>query len=327
MSEQAQSYYSVILRRKMSAYEMRIYMQIVRRAKGLLYSAENLRKWLKEKPSTRGLRLDFEIPVRDIVGHTNNYSKLYKALKGINSMQVEHYDTETRTWRLASIMENIEVRGKEGVIAWTTPKWVMDYITDFGQNGGFVTYDYENAMSLRNPFAARLYIMLASQKTKWSVGYKSLKEVLGIGDKYKRYNDFQKRVLDPAKKELEERGYNGFEYETVRKYGKSKTEVIGITFKPIIREKARTVKELTEEVRQKLPDEIIAYFAVNLGFTANELKGRNAITIKSFTTLDGWQERLTDIVDRARKKQRNHGYIINAMKKEIEESKTTKKTK
>lgn len=324
MSEQAQSYYSVQLRRKMTAYEMRLYLQIVRRAKALLYSADNLRHWLKAKPNTRCLNLDFAIPIKDIVGRTNNYSKLYNALKQINSLSVEHYDKATRTWRYASFMENIEVRGKEGVIAWTTPKWVMDYITDFAQNGGFVTYDYEHAMSLRNPFAARLYLLLSSQKTKVRYNYPLLKKVLGLDGKYKRFNDFEKRVLEPAKKELEERGYNGFEYEAVRKYGKSKTEVLAIDFRPIIREKARTVKEMADEIRQNLSDELISYFAFNLGFTSNELKGKNAVTIKAFTALDGWHERLTDIVTRARKKARNHGYIVNAMKKEIEEDKTTK---
>lgn len=314
MTKQAQSYGSVILKRKMSVYEMRVYLTIVKRARKTLY-AQPLKTWIKEKPETRGIRLDFEIPIKDIVGKTHNYDKFKNTFRHLHSLQVEHYDKTTRTWKLASLIEDIELREKEGVVYFSTPKWVIDFITDFGQ-GGFIEYDFQKAMSLRNAFAARLYLMMVSRRTAVTMNYEMLKSILGLENKYKRFSDFKKRVLEPAKRELEEKGYNGFEYEEMRKYGRAKTEVLAIKLKPIIRESPRTLQEKIERLKSALPENVLSYFAVNLGFSSNELIGKNAATIQKFMAIKNWQEKLADISDRARRYGKNHGYIINAMKAE-----------
>ncbi|MCR8747212.1 replication initiation protein [Romboutsia lituseburensis] len=75
---------------------------------------------------------------------------------------------------------------------------------------GYTPVNVQIWLSLNNSYAQRFYDLLRLWSgTKDTVNYKieEIKELLMLDDKYSKYNDFKRRVILPAIKELNETGY------------------------------------------------------------------------------------------------------------------------
>lgn len=302
----------------MSVYEMRLFLCIVRRTRMALASGSGRFADLLRGPAdVGGLSLRFAVDVHDIIGGSHNYKPLRRACSELMKWQVQYYDAGSKKWYLGTVLEDVVMEEKSGILQFSCPRWLASYICDFSQ-GGFREYDFERAMSLRNPFAARLYLITCSMSSPLTFGIVRLKQVLGVEGKYCKFSDFERRVLKPAMSELEKEGMNGFSYEVVRKYPSRKSsEAVAVRLSPVRREKRR-VESLSEQNERlgQVPPLMTSYLATQLGFTRKELLGNNA-TLLAFCGLPEWQEKFFGIVERARRKGKNHGYIISAFKKEV----------
>ena len=85
----------------------------------------------------------------------------------------------------------------------------------------FTSYKLINIMRLSGRYSIRIYELMKKwerlKKTEFSI--QELRLMLGIQNKYNDYSNFRKRVLDPAKKELDEKTDISFDYEPLRKNG------------------------------------------------------------------------------------------------------------
>lgn len=75
---------------------------------------------------------------------------------------------------------------------------------------GYTPINVQIWLSLNNSYAQRFYDLLRLWSgTKDTINYKlnEIKELLMLDDKYSKYNDFKRRVILPAIKELNETGY------------------------------------------------------------------------------------------------------------------------
>lgn len=315
---QVQSYYSTIMRHDFTVYEMRIMLKIVQRTRLITYG-KKYADYLRKPFDSSGLNLDFAIPLKEFLGKSHNYEPLKQALRSMQEKwKVEYYDKEKRCWHLSSMINNVVIEERLGILRFSSPRWLVEYICDFS-NGGYREYDFEMAMSMRNAFAARFYLITCSMNKPLLFNYDELKRVLGVEDKYKRFPDFERRVLKPAMRELEKRGCNGFSYDVIREVkDKPSSRVYALRIKPVKREK-NAVREV--EVRkgwnEKVPPILTAYLAQNFNFSFSELKG-NMNTLAEFCKRKDWQEKFFEITERTRRKNKNHGYLISALKSEIE---------
>lgn len=85
---------------------------------------------------------------------------------------------------------------------------------------GYTPINLEIWLSLKNRYAQRFYdILRAWSGTKDIINYRvdTLRELLCLGNKYKQYTDFRKRVLIPAIDELNSTGYFLIDYSEVKK--------------------------------------------------------------------------------------------------------------
>lgn len=313
--KQAQSYYSVILHADFSIYQMRMFLLVVRRLRSLTSAVIN--RQIASSYCTDGVHLNFAVPIRLLVGSSHNYDAFKSSMRSMiasRNVVVEHYDCQEKIWRTAVLFDSIELHEREGVLKFSVNKWVVDYICDM--RGGYRVYDFENAMSLRNPNSARLYLLCSSISRPFTASFAELKKMLGVGSAYSRFSDFERRVLRPSASELENRNFNGFRYEVIRSVEHSKkAPVVGVRLWPIKRE-VKNISDVKKEIVESLPSELSAYLISNCGFSVHEISANKA-TLKSFSKLPGWQDKFVDIIDRARRKRKNHGYIINALKNEI----------
>lgn len=317
---QAQSYYSTLLRGDFSVYEMRILMKIVQRTRLVTHAkGQKYTDIIKRPFSADGLNLNFSVPVVEIVGKkSHNTAPLKAAIRHISKdWHVEYYDKEKREWHETSVIYNVAIEERTGILRFSCAKWLVDYICDF-QLGGYREYDFELAMSLSNPNAARMYLLTCSQNKPIPYSIDFLKKTLGVSGKYSRVSEFIRRVIKPAAEQLEKREMNGFTYKPVHRFkDKPKSEIIGLEIIPVKREKRSVnITKQVEDLNINVPTIITAYLVQSFQFTYIELI-RNKATLQAFSVLADWQEKFFNICERTRRYRKNHGYIIQAMKNEI----------
>lgn len=323
--KQVQSYISVMLNGKFSVYQMRIFLKIVQRAQALMKAnGGRYSDYINKAFCMDGYNVNFAVPVQEIVGgKCHNYSPLKEAILTMESgWIVQHYDWDKRVWRATPVIYNAEIEEQSGILRFTCANWLVSYITDF-RRYGYRSYDYDVAMSLRNPNTAKLYLLTCSQDKSLQYSLDTMKRWLGVENIYKRPADFARRCLEPAKKELEKLGVNGFDYEfTHERKDKKTSPITGVVLKPVKRGKAEEVKNAAEtnaEVWTSIDKTLVNYLVTNVGFTIKELSKVKDDLI-AFTALDDWRWKITDIITRARQKRKNHGWIIQAVRGEIKKS-------
>ena len=187
------------------------------------------------------------------------------------------------------------------------------YDVMFNFSLGYKAYDLEEALTLPTPYAVRMYVLLNGQikPLTWSV--EKLKEMFGVADKYTQTADFIKKVIEPTRIALVNHHCNGFTYCRVFEGNK----VTHLRFFPVKVEKKEEVmyKDLTrEQLVQRKAIEIM--LANDCFFTWKEI-GANKTTITRFSSLLGAVDSMMSIVQRAKRKHMDKGYIVNAMKDEV----------
>lgn len=315
--EQAQSYYSLLMRGRYTAYEVRIMLKIVESTREIVNTRGKYSDFLKSGFSLDNFNLNYAIPIKDIIGSkTHNYKPIYAAVEKLKHWDIEYYDKEAKKWYSTTMIYNIILEEGSGLLRFSCSKWLIDYITDF-RNGGFRVYDFEAAMKLRNPFSARLYMLCSSMSKKIRYQMQGLREVLGIRNKFKLTADLERRVLKRAQKDMEALGINGFNYEIIRENPKNpRSKPLYIDISPVKRQKKeRNIGEQLAEAKKEIPELLYNYLTVQLGFSGSEMVW-NKQTICNFIKIGDWQTRLQNIVTRARRGRKGHGYIIQGLKDE-----------
>ncbi|CEN29797.1 putative replication initiator protein [[Clostridium] sordellii] len=87
------------------------------------------------------------------------------------------------------------------------------------KGGGYTPVNLAVFLSLKNPYAQRLYDLLrlwSGTKNKISYSVKDLKMYLMLEEAYAEYGNFKRRVINPAIKELNSSGYFEIQVEEVK---------------------------------------------------------------------------------------------------------------
>ena len=160
----------------------------------------------------------------------------------------------------------------------------------------------------------RLYELLSGQKSPLIYTIDTLKEMFQIADKYPRNPDFIKRVIDPAKKELDEKSPYSFEYK-ILKDGK---QFHAIKFYPIVIPNNRTIEleknDLIKEVHLSgYLSKIERDYLKNLGFSDRQIKNNFNLFVEAKNALDLIYE-LSLFSGKIRDKKNPQGYIVNSLK-------------
>lgn len=302
-----------MFRQPLSIYEMRIMLQVVKhcevltKKKGVTY---------KQLAAGNIVGSDFvgsvvAVPMAVIMGQSHSgYERVKAAFRTLVKKNIEYYDAHERKWFLSALITDVVIDENKGIVAFRLPKIMIDYICDFSQ-GGYVLYDWEAAFKMRNIYAARLYTMFSSLNKDIVFGYENLLKAFGVENKYRKLSDFERRVLQPAVKEIETKIGRRLSYEVIRAMpGRKSSKVIGIKFFPM-----RSVKAIEgQEVKGGLAQEHVSALARLAGLSWREISSNKQKFVPFFARND-WQERLYDVVSRARNKGRNHGWIISALQR------------
>ena len=174
--------------------------------------------------------------------------------------------------RKTALLSYFMINRKNEIVEYRFDKAMKPYLLDLNnkfRNGSYTKLSFEKIVGFNSQYSAKLYEVL-EMKAKQSEAYKNssilefeyslieIKELL-LGDynlktgnidipkSYNVFGNFKKRVLDPAQKELKEKGEYFFEYKTLKVGNK----VVSIKFK-ILKNGEKIKKDFVEKKKAML---------------------------------------------------------------------------
>ena len=324
--------YSSIRSQVQSIYIERLFLCFIKEAQKEI---EGLRVMenidiIKKKARTEGKELI--IPVNKLLKANSNDNKKYavSSLMSLMDVKVSYY--EGNDWHASQIVNDADYFGDIGVIRVTLHANLWNALLDFSR--GCRRVDLTVARRLSNWYALRLYILVVAGKGTVTYTISYLRELFGTQNKYPVNSDFIRKIIAPAKVELDKYSPDTFDYKVNfqkrEKDGKAlrgSPEMASITFIP--QKNNSFVGELKSlftikhnEFDKSTNDSILynllkdSYGFDDKGLRANENLFREAqkhFDLMLFLTKD------KTFLERANNTENPSGYVINSIKNHLKE--------
>jgi len=309
-----QSYIFTTAKYDYSVYEKRIIYRLVEMVQHTL-EGKKLDNGFSIQKTLYNDRI-ITMPINAFLAGENdeNYTRVKEALKKLRNKTFE-YENGGK-WKLVGIIEkpNFDI---SGVAQFELQPEVYDAILNFSK--GYRKYELKVAMQFESVYAMRFYELMSGQKTPLCYSIDQIKDMFQISDKYDRVNDFKKKVLDTAKRELDKCSPYTFNYE-MNKTGRKFTSV---TFYPKYQPQFRDDNLEKHELRKQislswdLPKEVTDYLIHNFDFTKDGIKNNLNIFKQAYEELD-LISFLAAIKGKIRISDNPQGYIVGALKKQLQ---------
>jgi len=156
----------------------------------------------------------------------SNSKNLYKVIKSTaDSLTDRKLKLETKEgWLIVNFVSSAEYKKDDGLVELSFDPKLKPYLLEVKER--FTKFNIENVIPLRSAHSMRIYELLKQYHT---IGQRTLqvdevKRTLGIEEKYSKYTDFRKRVIERARIDLKQKTDLSFEYEEI-KTGRSVTAI------------------------------------------------------------------------------------------------------
>lgn len=312
-----QSYVLTESRYKFSAYEKRILYRLVEYAqneiKGIMIR-DNLHKI---EHSLYGREIT--MPVKDILKDEKdeNYTKAKTAFSSLQKKTIVYEDN--KIWRSTQIILGVELEKKNGMVKFEVHRNIWDAMLDFTK--GYRKYELVTAMSFNSVYTMRMYELLSGQKIPLFFSFEDLRLMFGVEKKYKFVGHFKTRVLDVAKKELDENSPYSFNYKEVKEGRK----IIGFNIFPTYHPDKKDPTLLQIELQSKVSASALVssrtydYLRYSFEFNSTEISKNKQAIIDGENTIPDFIGFLSSLVGPSRTAKNRIGYVINAIKKKTKE--------
>lgn len=313
-----QSYIFTTAKYDFSAYEKRIMYRLVELAqdevKGIMIR-DNMHKI---EPILFGREIT--MPVADILRDQKdqNYTIAKKAFKSLAQKGVEYEDE--KIWQYTSIISSPKINKVKGSVVFQVADDIWRCMLDFTR--GYRKYELITAMSFKSVYSMRMYELMSGQQRPLVFTFEDLKFRFGVKDKYKLVGHFKARVLDIAKKELDESSPYSFNYIEVKEGRK----VVGFKFFPTFNPDNKDETLYEAEMRSKvsasaqISREAYDYFRYSFEFKVDEISKNKKTIIEGEKLIPDFIGFLSSLVGPSRTAKNRIGYVINAIKKKTRES-------
>lgn len=247
-------------------------------------------------------------------GEKNN-NRIKQAFKKLQEKKIE-YEESNGDWGCIPIIGFPKFTDGGSIVKFVIDSKIQEPLLNFAK--GYRKYELKTAMEFESVYAMRFYELLSNQKKPLTYSIENLKEMFGIADKYKLVGHFKVKVLDMAKKELDKCSPYTFDYE-MNKTGRAFTSV---TFYPIYQPQFRDSdlekRELQKQLSPswELPKNVLNYLKSNFEFDTKEIKQNIDLFALVNSKIDFIQF-MANVKARANRAENPKGYLINALKKEI----------
>lgn len=314
-----QSYILTTAKYDFSVYEKRILYRIIELNQYLIEGKKLNEKYVLDSNSQGDITYTLPINLFLKENDSTNHKEVKKALENLKRKELTYEDDNL--WASLSIIANPKIHKYAEKVTFTIDKMINDALIDFSK--GFKKYELKVAMEFESTYSMRFYEILSNQKKPINYTIETLKDMFQISNKYKLTADFIKRIIEPAKKELDEKSPYTFHYNTI-KTGK---KITGIRFIPIHQpqfedpelKKKRLNKQMSN--RWYISKNIEDYLIYNFDFTKKELNNNLNLFEGLYNKLS--EEEIIDFLVELREPSsyadNQKAFIIGALKKKNEQ--------
>ena len=319
--ELIQSYILTTAKYDYSVYEKRILYRLVELFQGLIQNQKLKDKIVIEQDNQNTSIVSMPIKLFLQNETDTNHIRIKSALKNLAKKFFEYEDEND--WELISVISEPKIKKNTEIATFRINPKIVEAFLDFSK--GFKKYELKVAMEFESVYTMRFYELLSNQKKPINYTIESLKEIFCIVDKYKETKDFFKRVVEPAKKELDKCSPYTFHYEKI----KTGRKITGIRFIPIHQpqfedeslKKQKALKQMSN--RWYIPKNIEDYLKYNYEFTDKELNNNLSLFESLHNHLS--EEELLDFLVELKAQsvlyeiKNIKAYLIGSLKKKAEQ--------
>lgn len=319
-----QSYIFTTAKYDFTVYEKRIMYRLIELAQDELNGVLIRDNMHKIRPTLFGREIT--MPVRDILNgeEDKNHSKAKEAFKSLATKGIEYEDD--KIWSFTNIITSPKItKGTMAMATFFVYDAIWQCLLDFSK--GYRKYELVTAMSFKSVYAMRMYEFMSGQKMpiprKGYISYQDLRKRFNIDEnQYKLIGDFKKRVLDKAKKELDEKSPYSFTYKEEMEGRK----IVGFQFFPIYQpeKESPSVQEIKMRskvtARLQISSEIYDFLRYSFEFNAAEINKNKKTIIDGEQRIPDFLGFLASLLGPSRRAKNSKGYVINAIKQKIQES-------
>lgn len=313
-----QSYIFTTAKYDFNAYEKRIMYRLVELAQDEIKGIMIRDNMHKIEPTLFGREIT--MPVADILRNEKdqNYTIAKKAFRSLAQKGVEYEDD--KFWQYTAIISNPKIDKIKGSVVFTVLDDIWRCLLDFTK--GYRKYELITAMQFKSVYSMRMYELMSGQKRPLEFTFEDLKQRFGVKDKYKLVGHFKTRVLDIAKKELDECSPYSFNYIEIKEGRK----VVGFKFFPTFHPDKQDPELYEREKRSKLTaraqisKEALDYLRYSFEFKAAEINKNKKTIIEGEQKIPDFIGFLSSLVGPSRTAKNRIGYVINAIKKKTAET-------
>lgn len=261
-----------------------------------------------------------QMAMSELIQEDGNYTRLKKALDSLNDIKFYVQDDNDVKWKKIHLIE-MPCITKRGQVRFVLHREIAEVFLNYTK--GYTKYVLGVSLGFSSVYSMRIYELISGQTRPIQRKISDLKAMWGLTQKaYERNYNFIQRIIEPAKKELEEKSNWTFTYEC-RKKGKKFDSIIFYPKHEMRNEPEEVLHD--EAVRQIglsvfVSKEIRNYLMYTVGMSETQIKN-NKETIQTFCNKMGYSaiERLREMWNFAgtRSAQNPIGYLIGSIKNEI----------
>lgn len=250
-----------------------------------------------------------------LMGETDkNHTRVKKAFRTLQTKIFEFDNKEEQDYFAIPFITGLRIT--RGVATFRMSELIYKAFVDYTK--GYRKFEFELSLSMSSGYSMRLYELISGQIEPLTFEIKHLKQIFKLENNYKRVNDFIRYVIEPAKKELDEKSPYTFNYKTNKK-GRA---YHSITFIPIYQPQFRNDDlERKELQKQVSPGMILGrqstdYLKHSFDFTTAEIKQNIEIFTQASKKFD-LIEFLSKVKPRANRANNPKGYVIASIKSQL----------
>lgn len=321
-----ESYQLAAARDNAGIYGQRLMLRIAEAAQCELFGIHpSDAQRVEVRPELWGGR-ELVIPIGSIMNpEDTNHTAVRQAIQRLQKTLIS-YEPAPGEWFSFAFLGATHIA--KGYITTRVEKELWQCFLDFSR--GFRAFELEKALSMKRVASLRLYILMSQQRQPIVYTVADLRAMLGIPDsKYKETKDFIRRVIEPAKAELDAMAPYSFDFEPIRSAPKSgrgnpdKYAITAIRFTPIHQPaksgQGAEEKAVISRLRMwDLPQEAKDILRNDYGFTYTEYN-HNRKLFDAARDAGDLADFLRRIKSRALRAENPKGYVIRALRKHLRE--------
>ena len=297
-------------------YELRLFGWVLAKAQAILklynknLSEINIQNALGIYRVTLPVRLLLKGP------EDKNYRHAWLQVKEMALKKVEFEWNDTEYLINIIAFPELHKHGRQSYVSFVIHEHFWHALHNFSK--GYRLISLRTYMKLKTPRAVAMYILVSQQSKPLTFHIEKLKRLTGAtSDGYKKNSNFLIKIIDAAKRELDEVAPWSFDYET---HLEGKT-ISTITIYPRqVREEEKDdeseMAEVLDRQRVRLLPEVIDYIERKFGMTAGEIERIERQLVLLSERPEGQLDLVSRIYESAlRGRVRNmKGYLVSALK-------------